>query len=63
MMTAPDIALPWMIDPLGTVALPAQGYRLGDNAYAIVATAFSKPQLRALYVNPQPGGKVMHDVC
>ncbi|MGL9720989.1 MAG: hypothetical protein ACR5LE_10840 [Symbiopectobacterium sp.] len=52
MIAAPDNALPWMIDPLGTVALPAQGYRWGNDAYAIVATAFTKPQLRALYVMP-----------
>lgn len=52
MMAQPDLVLPWMVDPLGTAALPAQGYRLGDHACAIVATAFSKPQLRALYVTP-----------
>ncbi|MCW2485062.1 GNAT family N-acetyltransferase [Candidatus Symbiopectobacterium sp. NZEC127] len=52
MIAAPDNALPWMLDPLGTVALPAQAYRSGNDAYAIVATAFTKPQLRALYVTP-----------
>ena len=53
MMAQPDMALPWMIDPLGTAALPAQGYRLENHACAIVATAFSTPQLRALYVPPE----------
>lgn len=53
MMTQPDRVLPWMIDPLGTAALPARGYRLGNHACAIVATAFSTPQLRALYVPPE----------
>ncbi|MCW2478926.1 GNAT family N-acetyltransferase [Candidatus Symbiopectobacterium sp. NZEC135] len=52
MIAAADKPLPWMIDPLGAVSLPAQGYRCGDDAYAIVATAFTKPQLRALYVTP-----------
>lgn len=32
MIAAPDNRLPWMIDPLGTVALLAQGYRSGNNA-------------------------------
>ncbi|MBG6245123.1 hypothetical protein CS369_10695 [Candidatus Symbiopectobacterium sp. 'North America'] len=27
MIATPNNALPWMIDPLGTVALPTQGYR------------------------------------
>lgn len=52
MIAAPDKPLPWMIDPLGTVALPAQGYRWSNDACAIVTTAFTKPQLRALYVTP-----------
>ncbi|QZN97649.1 GNAT family N-acetyltransferase [Symbiopectobacterium purcellii] len=52
MIAAPDNGLPWMIDPLGTVALPAQGYHSGNDAYAIVATAFTNPQLRTLYVAP-----------
>ncbi len=52
MIAESDDALPWMIDPLGSVALPSQGYRWGNDAYAIVATAFTKPQLRALHVTP-----------
>jgi len=47
------IKLPWQIDPLSAVSLPAKAFEYRKHAYAIVATWRDKPQLRFIYVEPE----------
>ncbi|MGY5958583.1 GNAT family N-acetyltransferase [Kosakonia sp. BK9b] len=49
--------LPWQVDPLTAVSLPAQACEYRKHAYAVVATPGGKPQLRFLYVEPEYRGK------
>ncbi|ELY4125796.1 GNAT family N-acetyltransferase [Cronobacter malonaticus] len=45
--------LPWLMAPETAQALPGMGFSLDDKAFAIIATGFAQPQLRALWVAPQ----------
>ncbi|CCJ72926.1 FIG00553526: hypothetical protein [Cronobacter condimenti 1330] len=42
-----------LMAPETAQALPGSGFSLEDQAYAIVATVYAQPQLRALWVAPQ----------
>lgn len=47
------VKLPWQIDPLTAVSLPAKAFEYRRHAYAIVSTLRDKAQLRFLYVEPE----------
>ncbi|EOC1326629.1 GNAT family N-acetyltransferase [Cronobacter dublinensis] len=45
--------LPWLVMPETAQALPGTGFSLDGQAFAIVATCYAQPQLRALWVAPE----------
>ncbi|MGP3590331.1 GNAT family N-acetyltransferase [Vagococcus sp. WN89Y] len=45
--------LPWQIDPLTAVSLPAKAFEYRKHAYAIVSGWQDKPLLRFIYVEPE----------
>ncbi|AUP77001.1 hypothetical protein CWS02_22940 [Enterobacter sp. EA-1] len=45
--------LPWLVDPLSSVSLPALAFEHRKHAYAVLATHMEKPQLRFIYVEPE----------
>jgi len=45
--------LPWQVDPLTAVSLPARAFEYRKHAYALVSTLGDKPLLRFMYVESE----------
>jgi ribosomal protein S18 acetylase RimI-like enzyme len=49
--------LPWLLDPLTFITLPCRALTLQQQAFAVLATTSSKPQLQFLWLTPAARGR------
>ncbi|VUS46537.1 GNAT family N-acetyltransferase [Klebsiella spallanzanii] len=49
--------LPWLMDPLTFSTLPCRAFTLNQQAFAVLATLTSRPQLQFLWVEPAARGR------
>ncbi|HBV6390857.1 TPA: GNAT family N-acetyltransferase [Klebsiella aerogenes] len=49
--------LPWLLDPLTFITLPCRALTLQQQAFAVLATTASKPQLQFLWLTPAARGR------
>lgn len=49
--------LPWLLDPLTFITLPCRALTLHQQAFAVLATTASKPQLQFLWLTPAARGR------
>ncbi|STV83196.1 N-acetyltransferase GCN5 [Klebsiella michiganensis] len=49
--------LPWLMDPLTFSTLPCRALSLHQQAFAVLATLTSRPQLQFLWVDPAARGR------